>query len=342
VIRPFDPSHDSEHQTLVALALAQQARLQALMPGLLASPTQASIAQRLQEATHLLVVEDASGKVRAAAEPAVWEVRRESILRAFVSGRNGIARHVILPSPQEPDAEVITKTLLQALEDSWRILETEADVLRWPAQDAWVAPLLAAHGFQLDSICATRSLDPFFATPPAAPSGLHVRVAKPSDEAALLRLFYEELCFHERFTPFVRSSSEVLQAFHRKLERLWSAESFEDGSPLIVVAGYGDKVIAMAEHTLVTLTTDDEPGFTPPGRYWCIDHVSVLEAFHCQGIGRALLQATESMRLAQTLNLTGYLLWYNPSNTTAARFWEHRGFLPVWTTYQRRNVREGA
>jgi GNAT superfamily N-acetyltransferase len=340
LIRPFDPGNSTERDTLVALALAQEARIQASMPGLLARPTPETIATRLLEATPLLVAEDTSGRVRGAVQPAVWNVKRGSILRAFVAGRNGIAQQLILPAPQENDASVVMKTVLQTLEDFWIHQDTDADLLRWPTQERWFVPLLTELGFRLDSICATRSLDPFFATSPVAPAGLHFRTAQPSDESALLRLFHEELLFHERSTPFVRSSPAVLQAFQRKLEELWAGKDFEDGASLIVVAEQEGDVIAMAENALVTLTANDEPGFTPQGTYWCIDNVSVLEPFHGQGIGSVLVQTIESLRLTLELDLAGYILWYNPDNTTAARFWSRRGFLPVWTTYQHRKVWE--
>src|SRR5258707_7331106 len=317
LIRPFDPGKASEQETLLELALAQEARLQAAMPGLLASPTPETITTKLREATHLLVVEDAAGQVRGAVQPAVWNVKRGSILRAFVAGCNGVAQQLILPALQESDASAVMKTLLQALEDFWIHEDTDADLLRWPAQDTWFVPLLAERGFLLDSICATRALDPFFATPPVAPTALHFRTAQPEDESALLRLFHEELLFHERATPFVRSSPAVLQAFQQKLERLWQGERFEDGAPLIVVAQQGDTLVAMAESTLLTVSEEDDPGFTPPGRYWCIENVSVLEPFQGQGIGHVLVQMIESIRLTLELDLRGYVLWYNPDNTTA-------------------------
>lgn len=338
--RPFDPEKASEQKSLLTLALAQEARLQACMSGLLTPQTPEAIATRLGKAAHLLVVENASGQVRGAVQPAVWNVKRESILRAFIAGCNGVAQQLILPDPHDADASAVMNALLHALEDFWTHYDTDADLIRWPADDAWFVPRLTTHGFQRDSICATRSFDSFFAAAPRAPAELHFRTAQPSDEEALLRLFHEELLFHERSTPFVRSSPAVLEAFRRKLERIWKGESVEDSAPLIVVAEKGQELVAMAENTLVTFANEDEPGFVPPGTYWCIDNVSVLEPFHGQGIGSVLLQTIEHLRLTLGLDLVGYVLWYNPDNTTAARFWSKRGFLPVWTTYQRRKVWE--
>jgi GNAT superfamily N-acetyltransferase len=327
-------------QTLITLALVQEARQQATMPGMLASHTAAQIEARLSEATSLLIAKDTAGRLRGAVVPAVWQVKRESMLRAFVAGCNGVTHQFILPDPQDGDLPDVLGALLEALTVFWQQHDTDADLLRWPSLETWMLPLIAGYGFQLDSICAVRNLDPFFATVPRVPGGLHVRLAQPSDAPALLRLFDTELLFHERSTPFVRSSPAVLQAFGRKLEHLWRGEPFEDGAPLIVVAEQDECLVAMAENTLVTIGEQDEPGFTPPGSYWCIDNVSVLEAFQRQGIGRVLVQTIESMRLTLSLGMKGYLLWYNPDNTTAEQFWSRLGFTPLWTTYQRRKVWE--
>jgi GNAT superfamily N-acetyltransferase len=324
----------------MALALAQEARQQAAAPGLLTTHTSVQIEARLREATSLLVTKNATGYLRGAVAPAVWQVKRGSILRAFVAGCNGVTQQFILPDPQDGDMPDVLGALLDALTTFWQQQDTDADLLRWPSQETWLLPLVAGYGFQLDSICAVRNLDPFFATAPRVPEGLSFRLAKPSDAPALVRLFDAELLFHERSTPFVRSSPAVLQAFGRKLERLWRGETVEDGAPLIVVAEQDECLVAMAENTLVTIGEQDEPGFTPPGRYWCIDNVSVLEAFQRQGIGRVLVQTIEHMRLSLSLDVKGYLLWYNPDNTTAEQFWSRLGFTPLWTTYQRRKVWE--
>lgn len=338
VVHPFDPNNEIARKALLELALAQNARFQAWMPSLLASPTPEDMARRFGDAERLVIVEDSAGQVRGAVQPAVWRVDRASILRAFVMGRNGVAQQMILPPSQDADVGAVMKTFLQELGSFWRTQNTEADLLQWPALDTWFVPMLKDYGFQLDSICATRSLDPFFQTPPALSSGLAIRSARPTDEDALVRLFHEELRFHERSSPFVHSSKDVLLAFRGKLGRLWSGRSFEEGAPLITVVACGNDLIAMAESTLIRIDAGDEPGWAPPGRYWCIDNVSVSELFHNLGIGRVLVHAIESMRLILGLDLVGYMLWYNPDNTTAARFWSRRGFLPVWTTYQRRKV----
>lgn len=339
--RVLNTSNTKEKEVLVELALAQEARHQANSSRRLAAHAQESI-EALTKEPSLIIAVDADERLRGAVQPAIWQIKRDSILRAFLASCNGVARHLILPDPQEADARAVVGALLEALTDFWQHQDTDADLLRWPAQESGLLPLIAEHGFQLDSVCAFRALDPFFTEAPGAPAGFHFRMAQPSDEAALLRLFHEELLFHERSTLFVRSSPAVLQAFQHRLERLWEGESFEDGAPLIIVAQRGDDLVAMAENTLLTVSEEEEPGFTPPGRYWCIDNVSVLEPFHRQGIGRVLVQTIESIRFTLDLDLRGYLLWYNPDNTAAEQFWTRLGFLPLWTTYQRRHVWEEA
>ena len=103
----------------------------------------------------------------------------------------------------------------------------------------------------------------------------------------------------------------------------------------MLVVEQGREIVAMAENTLLEVSRDDEPGFTPPGRYACIDNVSVREELRGQGIGHLLVQAIFAAFAVTSLSLDGYLLWYNPDNPQAGRFWPHLGFVPLWTTYQR-------
>jgi GNAT superfamily N-acetyltransferase len=142
-------------------------------------------------------------------------------------------------------------------------------------------------------------------------------------------LFAQELWFHEPYTPFVHSSPQVLQAFRRKLQCLRQGDSLADGAPLVLVAEQGGEVVAMAENTLLEVGAGDESGFTPVGRYWCIDNISVRAAFQGQSVGRQLVQAIEDWLAALRLDLDGYVLWYNPDNPKAASFWPRLGFQPL-------------
>jgi GNAT superfamily N-acetyltransferase len=274
-------------------------------------------------------------RVRGYAQPSVWELKETSILQSFLTARNGIVQQLTLPDPVEEDAEEVATTLLTALDTFWQNAATTGDLIRWPSTDVWFTSTLTNRNFQLDSCCALRQLSPFFASRPIPTPRQRIRAAKPDDEEALIGLFQDELHFHEQYTPFVRSNPQVLDAFRRMLHSTWDGMKLEDGAPLVLVVEQDGVVIAMAENTLLEVSPDDEPGFTPAGRYWCIDNVSVQRQFQGRGIGRLLVQAIEDTRTSLHLALDGYILWFNPDNPNAARFWPRLGFQPLWTTYQR-------
>jgi GNAT superfamily N-acetyltransferase len=324
---------------VIDLSIAQATCQRTLDPRLRAirarEELEAGFAELLSNGEQPLVALDARGRVRGYAWPGVWELAETSILRAFLSARNGVARNLVLPNPKDADAPVVAAALLAALSASWKGSSTTGDLVRWPSADPWPEPILVEQGFRLDSVCATRSLQPLKEAAYASSPPFVTRHARPEDEEDLVRLLEEELRYHERYTPFVRSSPAVLAAFRRKLARLWAGATLAEGAPLMLVVEQGRQIVAMAENTLLVLGSDDEPGFTPPGRYGCIDNVSVREELRGQGIGRRLAQAIFDAFAAIGLPLDGYVLWYNPDNPQAGRFWPRLGFVPLWTTYQR-------
>jgi len=288
-----------------------------------------------------LVALSAQGHVRGYAQPGVWDLKETSILRAFLTARNGIVSSLTLPDPADEDAGAVVTALLSALDTSWQQAGTSGDLVRWPSTDGWVQAALTERGLQLDSICALRSLAPFFAVRPTPGSDQRVRMARPDDEDALVGLFEEELLFHERSTPFVRSSALVLDAFRRKLKSMWEGDALDvlgAGAPVVLVVEHDKAVVAMAENTLLIVSAGDEPGYTPAGCYWCLDNVSVREPLQGQGIGHLLVQGVQDIREELGLKLSGYVLWFNPDNPKAARFWTGLGFQPLWTTYQRLRI----
>jgi len=319
---------------VVDLLIAQEVRQWARDPWLRTARSHEPVAVALTNSCEqALVALDARGRVRGYIRPSVWQLAETSMLRAFLSARNGVAQQLILHDPADEDAQAVLAALLAALSLWWKDQGTTGELVRWPSADSWIEPFLAAQGFRLDSVCAARgSHVPVRRNPPP---GIITRQAWPADEEALIRLFEEELQYHERYTPFVHSSPAVLTAFRRKLARRWAGASLEQDAPLVLVAECGSEVIGMAETTLLTVLADDEPGFTPPGHYGCIDNVCVRENMRGQGIGQLLVQAVYDAFAARSLPLDGWLLWYNPDNPQAARFWPQQGFVPVWTTYQR-------
>jgi len=331
---------EADIPALVDLIMAQQTRQRARDPRLPHVQMRAQRTATLREGSQqeALVALDEEGHVRGYGQPGVWEIKPTSILRAFLTARNGIVSALTLPDPADADAGAVATALLSALATFWQQAGTSGDLVRWPSTDGWLEAALTAQGLQLDSICALRPLEPLFPVRPTPGSEQRVRMARPDDEDALVELFHEELRFHERSTPFVRSSPEVLETFRHKLRRMWEGDAFdvlEAGAPVVLVVEHDKAVVAMAENTLLAVSPHDEPGYTPAGCYWCLDNVSVREALHGQGIGRLLAQGVEDLREELGLLLDGYVLWFNPDNLKAARFWTQLGFQPLWTTYQR-------
>jgi GNAT superfamily N-acetyltransferase len=331
------PMREEQLPAIVDLICAQQGRHYRLDPRLRGACSRAHIEATLLRLrpTHgaPLVALDREGRVRGYAQPDIWELEEQSLLHAFLSPKNGIARQFTLPDPSEPDAPEVAASLLRALSEAWHVHGATGDLMRWPAADRRIEPQLLAQGFRLDSVCAVREAYVKGRATVALP--LSIRPAQAADEERLVALFEEELRAHEPYTPFVRSSPAVLASFRRKLARLFAGERVEEGAPSVLVAERDGSVVAMVHCTLVEIAPDEEPGLTPPGLYGCIDNLSVRAISRGQGIGRELVYAVFEAFTAAGLALDGYLLWYNPDNPLAGAFWPRLGFVPLWTTYQR-------
>ncbi|HJT59805.1 MAG TPA: hypothetical protein VJ761_25065, partial [Ktedonobacteraceae bacterium] len=126
------PMREEQIQAVVDLALAQAARQRALDPRLGMTHTrrdlEAALSER-QSSGQPLVAIDAAGRVRGYARPGVWELAETSSLHAFLSARNGVARHLALPDPKEADARTVAAALLAALSASWRGSGTTGDLV---------------------------------------------------------------------------------------------------------------------------------------------------------------------------------------------------------------------
>lgn len=288
--------------------------------------------QERQRGEPIYIVHNAQGDIRGFAQPALWTLHEGSLLLAFLTIRNGIARQLTLPDPDEYDALIVADILLHALNNYWRRHTTTGDLIRWPSCDTWFEPVLKKHGFLLDSVCAFHPLTPISTT---AHASFSIRHAQPIDQASLLTLFQEELQVHKPYTPFVHLTPSVVQAFQAKLEQFWQGMRLEDGAPLFLVMEQNNEIVAMAQCSLLAIQPDDEPGFTPPGLYGCIDNICVKPSTRGQGAGNLLVQAIYASFAATHIKLDGYVLWYNPDNPLARSFWSHAGFAPLWTTYQR-------
>lgn len=266
------------------LLLSQQERHYRLDPRLhlrTKAEVEARLAMWQQRGERPLIAQDAHRHVRGYVQPAIWELAAHSVLHAFLSARNGVALDLTLPDPTDEDAHGVADALSTALSQFWRQQETSGDLIRWPSADPWLEPELLARGFRLDSVCAAHPFQPLTGREHAGSSALVIRPAQSEDEDMVVALFEEELGYHERCTPFVRRSPRTLAAFRRTLSRLWAGQPLAAGGTLVLVAELDGQIVAMAEQSVLDLLPDAEPGFTPPGRYGCID------ALQCPGHGLA-------------------------------------------------------
>lgn len=333
------PAQDSDLVDVLRLIQKQAIRLHedGALPHILQDGTygRERLEQQRREGRALVAVNE-NDEIRGYASPSLWTLSERSIMHAFLTSHNGIASTLTLPDPREKDVRAVVGALLQTLRAFWKEQGTTGDLIRWPSQDIWLQPILGEHGFLLDSICALR--------PPTPPDDIWmdqseyvIRAAVPADEEAVMTLFQEELAFHEKLGLFGRVSPIAIDAFRAKLAACWSHTKPHESGMLVLVVEADMGIVAMAECILLDVTADDEPGFTPPGYYGSIDHMSISVSARGQGIGTALT-ARALRDMQRWWRPAGTLLWYSAENPLSAPFWNRRGFEPLWTTYQRLNL----
>jgi ribosomal protein S18 acetylase RimI-like enzyme len=332
------PATQAHITAIVNLWKAQDLRHYALDPALhtprLPEAMRAFVHNQIQSGEAAFVALDSEQYVRGYVAPARWDLSATSVLHAFLTPRNGITQAFILPDPREKDAEEVGRTLLNFLSMWWREQQTTGDLLRWPTSDSWLDPLLKAQGFLLDSHCAIRPMTPLEATSYHTPN-VTIRLAVQDDEEQLMELFLAEMAIHAETVACSRISDVALKGFQSKLQQLWTRADQEEQLFILVAEQRDGEVVGMAENVLISVASDEAPGFTPPGSYGCLDNVSVKREFQGQGIGRLLVDTALSIFLQKYPGLNKAILWYNPDNPSASRFWPRLGFHDLWTTYQR-------
>jgi ribosomal protein S18 acetylase RimI-like enzyme len=320
---------EKDTQAMSALLAAQDARLHELDRRLRLPRSGADWTENLREhrAAEALVVEDARGRLRAVAVPAIWELSPDSETMGFYRPRTGVARVLALPDPAEADSVSLVDLLLDALERWWREHKAGGAYLNWPSADGLMGGRLIARGFDRDITAAIRPLDTL---PPAiAPAGVVVRLARPEDEEVLVRLHLEEIRFHEAYSPHIRVVPGMEIAFRERLNHIWCGESVADGASLVLVASRNGEMLGFTENWLSSMPG----GWFRTGGYGYLNSVGVRADARGQGIGR-LLAAVTCAALSQ-YEIEAYTLYFAYNNPLSSRFWPRLGFRPLVDSYKR-------
>jgi GNAT superfamily N-acetyltransferase len=333
------PLTDADVPAVIDLTIAQETRWHSSDPRLERPHERPEIASRLaalrqeKPQTEFLVAWDGSGRACGYAQPALFELPPDSDLLAYFRSSNGTCERLVLPAPDEDDASAVLAALIAALTARWQQQHTLADMITWPSTDAWVAPLLKAHGFEAAHVLNHRPVGPLATSTQLAATDLKVRQAQPSDEDDLVALNRANVAHDASYSPFITVVPTLEPALRAQLGRLWAGGSVEDGVPLVLVVEHEGTLVGMAQTYL-----EMEPGFggsgsLPRGRYTYLHEVIVYPEWRGKGVGRLLVQGV--MGAYAALDVTGYTLYFSPFNPLSSTFWPHLGFSPVLTTYMR-------
>lgn len=282
-----------------------------------------------------VVVRDDRGAIRAAALVGRWDLEEHDALRCVFGQRNGTARRVVLPPPDDPDAAPVTDALVAAVTGRWDADGADAGFVVWPEHDRpTLDHSLAQHGFLPDCVTALRSSAVDTSEP--SPDGLVIRPAVPDDEEQIVLRHLEELRAHEPTDPFTREQPWSGDAFRHDLGALW-AGTVEPGGfayDRVLVAEAEGRVIAMSANGTSDVA-DDDTSLLLPGRYGFIGSFGVEPGLRRSGVGRALARA--ALADFSDRGIDRSLLYFAVANPMSSRFWPDRmEFAPALLRWQRR------
>jgi len=207
--------------------------------------------------------------------------------------------------------------------------EDTAAVISWPTRDIdGVKPLLR-HGLAPLAVIAARVAGRGPAGP-AAPAGLRIRRAGPADLDTVTELGMATVRYDAHFGTVIerphtavvlrRDTAAVLAAAD---PWIWLAE--RDGTPVGLL--YAEPPEAAAWIAPMTGRA--------PAAY--LELMAVLPGQRGQGTGAALVD--EFHRTADAAGVSVTLLHYEQVNPLSGPFWSHRGYRPLWTSWEARPAR---
>lgn len=323
-----------EIDAVSALALAQNQR-RLLADGRIPRPEPDQVAADLARRVHDRLIWSthyAGAGATGVAIPVVIEYPHNSDALAYWPQRSGTTAGVYVSGDSETECRSTFSCLLRQLNSHWNSFTPEGVSLLWPTQDFEAADTLSEIGIELDAFFATRN-----AVGPSLPhvkrQDLIIRPAAPPDLPFLIGLAEEVVAAHVPHSPFARLTPSIGPRYRDRLMAQWEKRTVDGYQPLSFVAEMQKQIVGMADCRIV----EERPcvdTLVHHGRYLYVNSFGVAKSFRGNGIGTAL--ADHLHRTVLLEGCVGSYLWFSAYNQPASRFWRRAGYVPLWTSFQRR------
>jgi GNAT superfamily N-acetyltransferase len=324
---------------IVDLIVSQQrrwSRIDSRLPQIPTSELPSFLKQGYESCKHPPVVVGPAASPDCMAFPGFRSLDPESDELVYFQRLTGTAIQASFRSTSPRVLDRVIGTLLARLEETWKAGGATAAIFNWPSRDGDVHDLFHREGYTLDSHIAVRSGVSHREPSCGSDGTVTTRRAISSDEAAILDLHRQVIQAHIPNAPFARLHPAAIPAMRDRLRRMWAGETVEEGASLVIVAELDDRVVAMAECQIRSISA--EPGaLLQPGRYLLINSFGVSQAVRRRGIGNILERAVTET--CANLSVDGSYLIFSPYNPSANSFWPSVGYEPIWTLYQKRGLR---
>ncbi|MFD3381167.1 MULTISPECIES: GNAT family N-acetyltransferase [unclassified Streptomyces] len=330
----YDAVTSKEINTVSVLALTQNRR-RLLADIRIPRPKPAEISSYLAQQSHGDLVwstQRASAIPRGVAVPVLVEHPNDSDELAYWPRRNGTTAGVYVSGRSEQEHRSTLFCVLQKLDAHWRRFTPDGVSFMWPSRDFEVADIVSKIGLQLDAFFAMRdaiSSAPCHARPP----DLRIRPALPQDLPSLIRLAEEVVNAHIPYSPFARLPASLGARYRERLTAQWEHRTVDGARPISFVAELDTQVVAMADCRIVE-EKSCMGALVHRGKYLYVNSFAVAKYLRGTGVGTALANYLHGNVLKE--GCCGSYLWFSAYNPNASRFWRKAGYVPLWTSFQRR------
>ena len=233
----------------------------------------------------------------------------------------------------DEDIRITVAALLDELDKKWRCEDATGACVMWPTNDADIESVLCTRGFSIDAYVALRT----FQEPKMRRSsfpGMLCRRAGVHDLDSVVEIYMEVIDAHIPASPFAKFDPAAEKNFRHRFTRSLEANANGGDCEFVLVAEFDDRIVAIAECKYV-LVSEAPDSILPAGLYGYINSFGVSSRLRRNGIGKAFEADVASF--FKSTGAIGVYLWFSYYNDSASHFWPRHGYLPIWTSYQRRH-----